>query len=340
LLLPLSSQAQSAASGARFVARAADTPRVALLPPSALRVRDHGVWRTWWESRAAAAFWKGDALLARHLSWRRAARGVEWGEILIGGSGEAWRTRLVVVRVDPRVVRLELDTAFTTELRPAWRIDRAPPEAAVAVNAGQFLETLPWGWVVLHGRQFLPPTAGSLSTAVVGDEAGGIRWIHGGDAVDAAAAALARPAGASAGSARVAWAFQSYPTLLRDGEVPAALRGAGGGVDVAHRDARAAIGRLADGRLLLAITRFGGLGGLGGFVPFGLTTPETAAIMGALGARDAVMLDGGISAQLLVRPEGDAVRQWRGLRAVPLALLVLPARDSRLPISGPSRAAP
>jgi exopolysaccharide biosynthesis protein len=36
-------------------------------------------------------------------------------------------------------------------------------------------------------------------------------------------------------------------------------------------------------------------------LPFGLTTPEVAAVMGALGARRAVLLDGGISSQLLIR---------------------------------------
>ncbi|MBC7898394.1 MAG: phosphodiester glycosidase family protein [Cytophagaceae bacterium] len=62
-------------------------------------------------------------------------------------------------------------------------------------------------------------------------------------------------------------------------------------------------------------------GGALDFVPFGLTTPEMAAVMGALGARDAVMLDGGISSQLLIRdPAG--VRRWTGLREVPLALVV------------------
>jgi exopolysaccharide biosynthesis protein len=103
-----------------------------------------------------------------------------------------------------------------------------------------------------------------------------------------------------------------------------ALRGTTGAVDVEHRDARAAIGQLADGRLLVALTRFDGLRGVAGFVPFGLTTPETAALMGALGARDAVMLDGGISAQMRVRSDDGTHREWRSLRAVPLALLVLP----------------
>ena len=266
------------------------------LPHSSLRGRDGG-WR----------------LTDRHITWHRVSAGVEWGELVIAGSGEAWRTRVIIARVDPMQVRITLDTAFTDDLRAAWRADRASPRALLAVNAGQFLETLPWGWVVLDGRQFLPPGVGPLSSAVTVDTSGAVRWLHGTDAVDSAAAS--RPAG---------WAFQSYPTLLRGGEVPAALRGARGGVDVTHRDARAALGQLADGRLLFVITRFDGLRGIGGFVPFGLTTPETAALMGALGARDAVMLDGGISAQMVVRSERGAVRQWRGLRSVPLGLVVLP----------------
>jgi len=43
--------------------------------------------------------------------------------------------------------------------------------------------------------------------------------------------------------------------------------------------------------------------------------------MGALGARDAVLLDGGISAQLLVRDAQGTARRWPGLRRVPLGLV-------------------
>lgn len=299
------------------------------LPQSSLRVRDRGVWRTWWRSANAPARWEDRATLARLVTWQRVSDGVEWGELLIAGTGEAWRTRVVIARVDPVRVRITLDTAFTEEFRAAWRADRASPGALLAVNAGQFLETLPWGWVVLDGRQFLPPGVGPLSSAVVADPSGIVRWLHGTTAVDSAAGALHGARQRGDVDARGVWAFQSYPTLLRGGEVPPALRGAGGGVDVAHRDARAAMGQLADGRLLFVITRFDGLRGVAGFIPFGLTTPETAALMGALGARDAVMLDGGISAQMVVRSDGGAARAWRGARSVPLGLVVLP-RDGRV----------
>ena len=93
------------------------------------------------------------------------------------------------------------------------------------------------------------------------------------------------------------------------------------GINTKHRDARLAIGVLDHGELLIAMTRFDGLGESLGGLPLGLTTPEMAAVMGALGARDAVMLDGGISAQLLLRGHDGVEHRWRGLRAVPLALI-------------------
>ena len=48
------------------------------------------------------------------------------------------------------------------------------------------------------------------------------------------------------------------------------------------------------------------------------------ANVGALGCRRAMLLDGGISSQLLLRlPDGET-EAWRGLRQVPLGLVVLP----------------
>jgi hypothetical protein len=50
-----------------------------------------------------------------------------------------------------------------------------------------------------------------------------------------------------------------------------------------------------------------------------------AAVMGALGARRAVLLDGGISCQLLIR-EGQETHTWPGWRRVPLGLVAFPRR--------------
>jgi exopolysaccharide biosynthesis protein len=189
----------------------------------------------------------------------------------------------------------------------------APATARVALNAGQFTDDGPWGWVVHDGRELRTPGDGPLAMAVIVDTLGAVHLV------EADRLAETRANGG------IVEAFQSYPALLvRDGEIPLPIRERGRGVELDHRDSRLAIGELRDGRILLALTRFDALGGKLSELPFGPTLPEMAAIMGALGCARAVALDGGISAQLLVRESGGEERAWRGLRAVPLGLVVLP----------------
>jgi hypothetical protein len=123
---------------------------------------------------------------------------------------------------------------------------------------------------------------GPLSSTFVIDSAGMVA------AVEAAGLEARRRTGG------IMEAFQSYPTILRgDGEVPEQLRAPGRGVSVSHRDARFALGLLRDGRVLLTLTRFDLLGGALSELPLGPTVPEMAAIMGALGCAQAMLLDGG-----------------------------------------------
>jgi uncharacterized protein YigE (DUF2233 family) len=282
------------------------------LPSSTLDVRDaRGAWRPLWSSSAAPVVWRS-APLAEFLSWKKGASGIEWGELQLKGSGEAWRTRLVVARVDPARVRLSLDTAFTARREAAWTLTRAPRRAVLAINAGQFEATMPWGWVVIDGRRWLPSQHGPLSAALMQDSTGSLRWIRGEDVARVAIESGAR------------WAFQSYPAVLAADSVLPPLRVSGAGVDVAHRDARAGVCLTRDGRLLVAITRFDVAGPALHFVPFGLTVPEMAAVLGSLGCRYAMLLDGGISARLRVRDAKGDAHNWEGLRSVPLGLIALP----------------
>jgi hypothetical protein len=281
--------------------------------PAALAVWEAGEWRTFWRPDRAPERWAAaDSALLRSLDWKRLASGLEWTSLRIACGAPAWRARLILARVDPRAVRLSLAFDLSrADLRPAWSIEKAPDDALLAVNAGQFGTAMPWGWVVVDGRRLLSPGYGPLASAIAFDDSGRVRWAHG----DTLAA-----------SAGVVAAFQSYPTLLAgNGLVPPALRAAGGGVNLGHRDARLALGGTRDGRLLIVMTRFDAIGEVAEFVPLGPTTPEMAAIMGALGASDAVMLDGGISAQLLLRdPARKAPLEWRGMRKVPLGLIARP----------------
>ena len=259
--------------------------------------------------RTPRGAWSLDRLptLDGAIAWRPGAGAIEWGELQLEGEGEAWRTRVIVARLDPRRVALSLVPAFDQGAR--WTVDEAGPSVVLALNAGQFRSSLPWGWVVSGGRELLSPQQGPLAGAVVVDSGGTVRLLSDGEVLGE------RTRGAAVE------AFQSYPMLLVDGAPPPALVTPGSGVAVSHRDARLALGTLADGRVIVALTRFDALGPALGRIPFGLTSAEMAEVMAALGCRRAILLDGGISGQLLVRDARGDAHAWRGVRSVPLGLV-------------------
>lgn len=255
------------------------------------------------------------------IAWR--GDDVRWGEwpVRLGASGV--RARIVVVVFDPRRLALALDLVQQDGEIAPWTLDAAPSDARIALNAGQFADDGPWGWVVHRGREWQPPGNGALAGAVVVDTGGAVH------------VATARAVGAWRGTAAAREAMQSYPTLLDGGAAPGALCPGGSGVDREHRDARLALGVRPDGHVVIALSRYDAPA-LPARTPLGPTTPEMAEVMRRLGARDALMLDGGLSAQLLLREraaDGGAVgvvRRWPGLRAVPLALL---ARQRQFPVA-------
>jgi len=261
---------------------------------------------------------------AKHVAAKHVAAGqppiewrgddVRWGEwpVRLGSSGV--RARIVVAVFDPRRLALALDLVQHDGAIAPWTLDAAPADARIALNAGQFADEGPWGWVVHRGREWQAPGSGSLAGAVVVDTGGAVRVV--------AASAI----GAWRGSGAVREAIQSYPTLLDEGAAPGALCPGGSGVDREHRDARLALGVRPDGHVVIALSRYDAPA-LPERTPIGPTTPEMAEIMRRLGAKDALMLDGGLSAQLLLRERASGelasgeVRRWPGLRAVPLALV-------------------
>lgn len=284
-------------------------------------------------ARPAAPALSRVASAAARVRWRRTMPGIETGELTLQIDAVARvapvpglaQVRVIVARIEPSRFSWTLDRA--RDPGAAWRIADAPRAAALALNGGQFTDEGPWGWVVHTGHEYQAPGHGPLSAALVVDAAGGV------DVVDARALDTAR---AALAAGRVREAIQSYPALLTgNGDLPVALRTPDGGVDLEHRDARLAVGVTGDGRLVVALTRFdpphllpGRAGSVMsdalGEVPIGLTVPESAALMRALGCRRAVLLDGGLSAQLLVRPPSAPPRAWPGLRAVPIGLVAVP----------------
>jgi hypothetical protein len=240
--------------------------------------------------------------------WRQVGRDIARAALEVQADPHLWHTRVDAVRLDPAAFRFRVRGRIDDEA-PAWSVARAPESAALAVNLGIYSGIIPWGWTVVGGREVRPPGIGPLSTALAWDTGGQLHWL--------------RPAEipAARSSGQIVEAFQSYPTLLdARGDVPLALVADGYGVDVDHRDGRLAIGLTRDGQLVIAITRYYALGELGPALPIGLTLAEMAHVMRRLGCQRAVALDGGISAQLLVRENGRA-RVWRGWRAVPFGLI-------------------
>src|SRR5689334_3467905 len=77
-------------------------------PAGGLAVRAGNRWSTFWRPETAPAVWTGASPLADRVSWREGERGIEWGELVLRGPLEAWRTRVVIARVDPRRVDLSL----------------------------------------------------------------------------------------------------------------------------------------------------------------------------------------------------------------------------------------
>lgn len=250
--------------------------------------------------------------LQPNLRWHGSI--VRWAEWPVRLGTEGVRNRIIVAVVDPARLTLTLEIARQGNALGPWTIDEAPPEAILAFNAGQFTDTGPWGWVRHRGRDRAAPGAGALAGAFAVDTAGKPAILP------------AHTLPAATLDARWKEAVQSYPQLLMNGlPVPALCEGSD--LDRTHRDARLVIGLRRDGMLLVLLSRYADAGsGLTRAVervPIGPTTPEMAEIAWRLGATEALMLDGGLSAQLRIG-RGEETSRWPGLRAVPLAIVARP----------------
>lgn len=255
---------------------------------------------------------RGDPLLQAATVWRTMRPGLAIATLGLRAGAGALDVEATVVRLDTGHFRFALQHAVEENgMTGRWTIDSAGRDAALAMNAGQFKETGPWGWLVMRGEERRTPGRAPLGVGIRIDTAGRLGWV---------------PPGRERGlrdDRGTAYAFQSFPLLFFDRRVPAVLRD-GAALRLSHRDARLVLCELDDGRLLVLLTRYAGLGTVAERVPIGLTTPETLALVAALGARHAVMLDGGVSAQLLVRDATGVELRRAGLRRVPLGIVAVP----------------
>ncbi len=244
--------------------------------------------------------------------WEPVAPGVWLRNVAMAETGPLAVVRVIAVRVDPTRVSFTLDTATRDHgSRGAWSIERTPPQALLAVNTGQFTSGGAWGWLVHNGDELQTPGTGTLAMAFVVDNGG--------------APALVTNAELASVRGRTRLAIQSYPMLLTGAaELPWELQAPERGIDLDHRDSRLALGILADGSVIIALTRFTGLGAGGETLPWGPTVVEMATFMRGLGCVRAMMLDGGISSQMALRYADGTVRHWTNWRKVPMGLIVSP----------------
>lgn len=249
------------------------------------------------------------------LAWH--SGDVPWAEWTVRLGPNSIPVKVIVARVDPSRLSLSLELSRRGDAIGPWTVQQASDSAVLAVNAGQFTDDGPWGWVVHRGREWQAPGTGALAAALVVDSARAVRIVP------ADSIATWRDDRVGRGSALEA--VQSYPQLLQRGRLPASLCRAGA-VNPAHRDIRLGIGVRTNGELVVALTRYAPgtmLSSATERLPIGPTTFEMAEIMLQLGSMDAVLLDGGLSAQLRVG-RGAGRREWPGLRAVPLAIVATP----------------
>lgn len=274
--------------------------QIASSPPApGLDLWAEGRWQPWrtWQPDAAAV---REELLARTIAWRDSADGIRIGDFEVRVSGGAIRNAIAVIEMDPRRLVFRLVATPFTARRTAQSLSN-DPSVVFASNTGLFRpDGSPQGLVLIDGMR-RSGLAGWLD-AVVAIEDGRLALVS----IDAA---RALPPGASA--------FQVLPWLVQDGRV---VLGTTSGIRLSrtHRDRRITLCIGRDGFIRFALSNFEFMGQQAGPVPIGLTIPEQAMIAAALDCRDAVALDGGISAQIAVRAR--TLHLMRGWRRVPLLL--------------------
>jgi len=272
--------------------------------PPALDLKIGGTWVPW-RAFAPGAPAAPDPLLARAIHWDDEQPGLRAGSFEVRASGGLLVNSVAIVEIDPARYRFSLTAApgFAPRAADAWMADTA---VSAAVNTGLFRKDgTPQGLVLLDGVR-------------LGQRAD---WLDAAVAVEDGRPRLVFPRTADSLGAGAS-AFQVLPWLVRAGRVAFGVT-SGLRLSRTHRDRRLTFCIGSDGLVRLLLSNFEVFGQSAGTIPVGLTIPEQATIAAAVGCADAVALDGGISAQLVVRfPR--RVRRMPGWREVPLMMLIRP----------------
>jgi len=258
-----------------------------------------------WRAFAPGAPAAPDPLLVRAIRWEDERAGLRVGSFEVRASGGMLVNSVAVVEIDPARYRFTLAAApgFSARAADAWMADTS---VTAAVNTGLFgRDGSPQGLVLLDGAR-----AGRRAD-----------WLDAAVTIEDGRLRLADPPALDSLDGRAS-GFQVLPWLVRAGRVALGVS-SGLRLSRTHRDRRLTLCMGGDGLVRLLLSNFEVFGESAGTIPVGLTIPEQATIAAALGCADAVALDGGISAQLVVRFP-HRVRRMPGWREVPLMMLIRP----------------
>lgn len=271
------------------------------LPPLEVRVGD--TWRPWRDAAPNSAA-THERLLDEAVTWKDSAAGLRRGEFEVRTASGYLRNSMAIIELDPTRFHFSLGITPPAARRSAAEWLASDTSLILTSNTGLFrVNGTPQGLVLIEGRRH-SALAGWLDAVVV---------LEGSSVqiTDVEGARRLPPA---------ASAFQTLPWLIRGGRV---VYGYTNGLRLSrtHRDRRITLCLAENGTVRLLLSNFEVFGASAGTVPIGLTIPEQAALAAGAGCRDAVALDGGISAQIALRA-GPRIVKMPGWRKVPLMLLV------------------
>ena len=272
--------------------------------PPALDLKLGGTWVPW-RAFAPGSPAVRDPLLARAVHWDDEQPGLRIGRFEVRAAGGLLANSVAIVEIDPARYRFSLAAAhgFAPRAADAWMADTG---LTAAFNTGLFRKDgSPQGVVLIDGARY-----GSRA-----------EWLDAAVTVEDGVPRLLDPVATDALGAGAS-AFQVLPWLVRGGRVALGVT-SGLRLSRTHRDRRFTFCLEPGGMVQLLLSNFEVFGQPAGTIPAGLTMPEQATIAAAAGCADAVALDGGISAQLVVRfPR--RVHRMPGWREVPLMMLIRP----------------
>ena len=210
------------------------------------------------------------------ITWKRAAEGLRVGKLALGRDYGVSEFSMVLLEVDPDAVEMTVNYSEERQYCGQWLQN-------LGLNAcinGSLFASKPLGLVIHDGKIEVTRHRRMLGYLVAPKE-GRPRVLI----------------GKSFAAGDIREAVQSFPALIKDGEILESVNGKPSrrdrfDSDVAAR--RTVVGEDGQGHLLFAVTDT---------LTGGLSFSELATLLGALGWQQAVCLDGGASSQLSLETE-------------------------------------